>query len=126
MPVRSPVTKKARISASLSLPPAYNPVRYLSAERFVEVVAVKPRHPVELRANANLMIKHQVDQALAVDQHQAFDRACKVDGLGGEAGGGDEHAAPRFLPGQGTVKGLQFGAADRALPALGLHVDCWR
>lgn len=66
------------------------------------------------------------DQAFTVDQHHPLDRAREVNGLGGEVGSGNEYSAFGFLPGQGAIKRLQVGAADGALPALGLHVDLFQ
>lgn len=77
-----------------------------SAERFVEVVTVEPGHFVKLRADPHLVVEHQVYQAFTVDQYQPLDRAREVNGVGGEAGGGNEYTAFSFLPGQGAIKRL--------------------
>src|SRR3546814_671073 len=81
---------------------------------------------VNLRANAHIVVEHQIDQAFAIDQYQPLNRAREFNGLGGEAGSGDEYTAFGFLPGKGAIKRLQVGAADGALPALGLHVDLFQ
>lgn len=39
---------------------------YLS-ERFVEVIAVESGNLVKLRADAHVVVKHQVDQSFAID-----------------------------------------------------------
>ena len=72
------------------------------------------------------MVEHQVYQAFTVDQYQPLDRVREVNGLGGEARGGNEYTAFGFLPGQGAIKRLQVGTPDGVLPALGLHVDLFQ
>lgn len=45
-----------------------------SAKRLIKVIAVEPRHFVKLRADTDLVIQHQIDQAFTVDQYKPFDR----------------------------------------------------
>ena len=45
-----------------------------SAKRLIKVIAVEPWHLVKLRADTDLVIQHQIDQAFTVDQYKPFDR----------------------------------------------------
>ena len=62
------------------------------------------------------MIHHQLGQAHAVDQHDAFDGLGKLERLSGVAQRGDEDAFLGTLARQGAVERLNLGA-DRPLPA---------
>ncbi|MEZ4441135.1 MAG: hypothetical protein R3B72_18695 [Polyangiaceae bacterium] len=73
----------------------------------LEVVAVDLRDLDEAVGDADAVVHHELGEALAVDEDDAFDGGSEVDGVAREGGSGDEDALVGALAGEGAVEALE-------------------
>jgi hypothetical protein len=89
----------------------------------VEEIAIEARHLDRLQRDADSMVDHQLGEARAINEHEAFGRLREVKRLRRERRGRDQDDLARTKGCQCAIESLHFGSIDRSTPPLSLHVD---
>src|SRR5215210_4898190 len=93
---------------------------FLGEELFVDFT----QHVSLGTANTDVVLDHQVDELLSVDQDDSVrDLAHEIAGLGTERRGRDEHAFGRLMTLQAPRERLELRTTHGGRPPLRLQVD---